>query len=269
MATWECNLLWEEIMQSRLAAAALALSSFLICMDGSSLAVAAEIKLYSTVAFHSVLDELAPQFEKSTANKLTITYGLAAQLAQRITSGEAADVAILTRAGIDALLKGGKIMQKSDATLASASMALAAKTGAPKPDVSTPEAFKRTLLAAKSIATGNPASGGASSVYFSKLLEQMGISEQVKGKLKIAPEGKLSADLVAAGDAEIGAMQTSELSPGTELVGVFPGELNNVTVFAVGLITNASDANAAGTLIKFLESREAGAVYKAKGLYPN
>jgi molybdate transport system substrate-binding protein len=230
---------------------------------------AAEVKLYSTVAFHSVLDELAPKFEKTAENKLAITYGLAAQLGQRIASGEAADVAILTRAGIDALLKAGKIAPKSDATLASANMALAAKAGAPKPDISTPEAFKKTLLAAKSIATGDPAAGGASSVYFSKLLEQIGIAEQVKGKMKIAPQGKLPADLVAAGDAEIGAMQTSELVPGTELVGVFPGELNNVTVFAVGLATNASDANAAGMLIKFLQSREAAAVYKAKGLYPN
>jgi molybdate transport system substrate-binding protein len=216
-----------------------------------------------------VLDELAPQFQKSTDNKLTITYGLAAQLAQRIGAGEAADVALLTRTGIDALAKSGKITPKSDATLASTGMALAVKAGAPKPDISTPEAFKRALLAAKSIATGDPASGGASSVYFSKLLGQMGISEQVKGKMKFAPEGKLPADLVAAGDAEMGAMQTSELVPGTELAGVFPGELNNVTTFAIGLTTNASDPNAAGALIKFLESREAAAVYKAKGMYPN
>ena len=232
-------------------------------------ASAAEVKLYSTVAFQGVLDELAPQFQKATGNKLTITYGLAAQLAQRIQSGEAADVAILTRAGIDTLVKDGKIAAKSDATLASASMALAAKAGAPKPDISTPEAFKRALLAAKSIASGDPAGGGASSVYFSKLLDRMGIAEEVKGKMKIAPSGKLPAALVAAGDAELGAMQTSELLPGTELVGVFPGDLNNVTVFALGLTTNASDTNAAGALITFLESKEAAAVYKAKGLYPN
>ena len=247
----------------RIAAAAVGLLAQL------AIASAAEIKVYSTVAFQSVLDELAPQFQKNTNNKLTITYGLAAQLAQRIESGEPADVALLTRAAIDALLKSGKIAPKSDAALASTNMALAAKAGAPKPDISTPEAFKRTLLAAKSIATGDPATGGASSVYFSKLLVQMGISEQVKDKLKIAPAGKYAANLVAAGDAEIGAMQTSELLPGTELVGVFPGDLNNVTAFAVGLTTNASDTNAAGALIKFLESKEAAAVYKSKGMYPN
>jgi molybdate transport system substrate-binding protein len=230
---------------------------------------AAEIKLYSTVAFRGVLDELGPQFQKASKNKLTITYGLAAQLTQRIASGEAADVAILTRAGIDTLVKDGKITPKYDATLASASMALAVKAGAPKPDISTPEAFKHTLLEAKSIASGDPAAGGASSVYFSKLLERMGISEQVRGKMKFPPAGKYLADLVAAGDAELYTMQTSELPPGTELVGVFPGDLNNVTVFAVGLITSASDTNAAGMLIKFLASQEVAAVYKAKGLYPN
>jgi molybdate transport system substrate-binding protein len=234
-----------------------------------AIASAAEIRLYSTVAFRSVLDQLAPQFQQTTDHRLIITYGLAAQLAQRIGSGEAADVALLTRAGIDALAKDGKIAAKSDATLARTNMALAVKAGTPKPDVSTPEAFKGALLAAKSIATGDPAAGGASSVYFSKLLEQMGISEQVKGKLKIAPQGKFPADLVAAGDAEIGAMQTSELVPGTELVGVFPAELNNVTIFAVGLTTIAIDTDAAGALVKFLESREAAAVYKAKGMYPN
>jgi molybdate transport system substrate-binding protein len=181
----------------------------------------------------------------------------------------------LKSAGLDPVVgvlkraEDGKIAPKSDATLAGANMALAAKAGAPKPDISTPEAFKRTLLAVKSIATGDPAAGGASSVYFCKLLERMGISEQVKGKMKITPAGRYPAELVAAGDAEIGAMQTSELLPGTELVGIFPSDLNNVTVFAVGLTTRAADMNAAGTLIKFLVSKEAAAVYKAQGLYPN
>jgi molybdate transport system substrate-binding protein len=203
---------------------------------------------------------------KGGENKLTITYGLAAQLAQRIASGEAADVAILTRAGIDTLVKDGT---KIGCDACEPSMAVAAKAGAPKPDISAPETFKRTLLEAQSIATGDSAAGGASSVYFANLLERSSISEQVKAKMKIAPAGKLPADLVAAGDAELGVMQTSELVPGTELVGAFPGDLNNVTTFAIGLIANASDKNAAGTLIKFLESREAAAVYKAKGLYPN
>ena len=234
-----------------------------------TVAPAADTKLFSTIAFKSVLDELAPKLQTASGNKVAITFGLAAQLVQRIQSGDAVDVAILTRAGIDILAKDGKIAPSSATTLASTSMALAVKAGAAKPDISTPEAFKRTLLAAKSIATGNPAAGGAASVYFWKLLERMGITEEIKAKAKFAPAGKLSADLIVAGDADLGVMQTSELLPGTELVGVFPGDLNLVTAFGVGLGTAATDTNAANALVRFLKSPEAAVVYKAKGMYPN
>jgi len=232
-------------------------------------ASAADTKLFSTIAFKNVLDELAPKLEKSSGNKVAITYGLAAQLVQSIQSGEAADVAVLTRAGIYTLAKDGKIAPSSVAALASTRMAIAVKAGAPKPEISSPEAFKRALLAAKSIATGDPAAGAASSVYFAKLLERMGIAEQMKAKTKFAPPGKYSADLLVAGDAELGVMQTSELISGTELVGVFPGDLDNVTAFGVGISTTATDTNAANALIKFLKSPEAAALYKSQGMYPD
>jgi molybdate transport system substrate-binding protein len=232
-------------------------------------AVAADIKVYSTVAFQGVLEQLAPQFEKASGNKLAITYGLAAQLVQRVQAGETADVLILTRAGIDALIKDGKIAPGSDVMLAGAGTAVVVKVGASKPDISSPEALKRALLAAKSITYGDPASGGASGVYFGKLLERLGIAEQMKSKTKFPPSGKLAADVLVAGDAELGVMQTSELIPGTELVGTLPGDLNNVTVFGTGLETNSKETNAGAALIKFLQSREAAAVYKAKGLDPS
>jgi molybdate transport system substrate-binding protein len=232
-------------------------------------AAAADIKVYSTVAFQSVLEQLAPQFEKASGNKLAITYGLAVQLVQRVQAGETADVLILTRAGIDALIKDGKIAPGSDVMLAGAGTAVVVKVGASKPDISSPEALKRALLAAKSITYGDPASGGASGVYFGKLLERLGIAEQMKSKTKFPPSGKLAADVLVAGDAELGVMQTSELIPGTELVGTLPGDLNNVTVFGTGLETNSKEASAGAALIKFLQSREAAAVYKAKGLDPN
>ena len=234
-----------------------------------TLASAADTKLLSTVAFKNVLEELTPKLQIASGRNVAITYGLAAQLVQRIQSGEAVDVAILTRSGIDTLAKEGKIAPSSAATLASTSMALAVKSGAAKPDISSPEAFKRTLLSAKSIATGNPAAGGASSVYFAKLLERMGIAEEMKAKTKFAPPGKFAADLVASGDAELGVMQTSELVTGTDLVGVFPGDLNLVTAFGIGLGAAAADTSAANALIRFLKSPEAAAVYKAKGMYPN
>jgi molybdate transport system substrate-binding protein len=232
-------------------------------------AAAADVKLYSTVAFQGVLEQLAPQFEKASSNKLAITYGLAAQLVQRVQAGETADVLILTRAGIDALVKDGKIAPGSGVMLAGAGTALVVKAGASKPDISSPEAFRRALLAAKSITYGDPATGGASGVYFGKLLDRLGIAEQMKSKTKFPPAGKLPADVLVAGDAELGAMQTSELIPGTELVGTLPGDLNNVTVFGAGLAADGKEANAGAALIKFLQSREAAAVYKAKGLDPS
>jgi molybdate transport system substrate-binding protein len=142
-------------------------------------AAAADVKLYSTVAFQGVLEQLAPQFEKASSNKLAITYGLAAQLVQRVQAGETADVLILTRAGIDALVKDGKIAPGSGVMLAGAGTALVVKAGASKPDISSPEAFRRALLAAKSITYGDPATGGASGVYFGKLLDRLGIAEQM------------------------------------------------------------------------------------------
>jgi molybdate transport system substrate-binding protein len=232
-------------------------------------AAAADIKVYSTVAFQGVLEQLAPQFEKASGNKLTIAYGLAAQLVQRIQAGETADVLILTRAGIDALVKDGKIAPGSDVMLAGAGTAVVVKAGASKPDISSPEALKRALLSAKSITYGDPASGGASGVYFGKLLERLGIAEQMKSKTKFPPAGKLAADILVAGDAEIGVMQTSELIPGTELVGTLPGDLNNVTVFGIGRGTNVKETNASAALMKFLQSQEAAAVYRAKGLDPS
>lgn len=232
-------------------------------------AAAADIKIYSTIAFQGVMEQLAPQWEKASGNKLTITYGLAAQLVQRVQSGDTADVLILTRAGIDALVKDGKIASGSDVNLASAGTAVAVRAGASKPDISSPEAFKRTLLDAKSITYGNPANGGASGVYFGKLLERLGLAEQMKSKTKFPTAGKYAADILAAGDAELGVMQTSELIPGTELVGTLPGDLNSVTMFGAGLGANATEASAGNALIKFLKSREAGAVYKAKGLDPS
>src|SRR5450759_2074581 len=139
---------------------------------------AAEIKVFSTIGVQAALEELAPKFEKASGHKLAITWATAAVLVKRVQAGEAADLLILTRQSLDALVKDGKASADSDATFASSGMAVVVKKGATKPDMSTAEAFKRTLLAAKSIAYSNPEYGGASGVYFAKLLERMGIADQ-------------------------------------------------------------------------------------------
>ena len=235
-----------------------------------TLAAAAELKVYSTIGVQGAVEQLVPQFEKASGHKLAITWGTAAMLVKRIEGGEAADVVILTRGGIDALAKEGKVMPGTEVTLASSGIAVAVKAGAPKPNISTPEALKQALLNAKFIAYSDPAAGGASGVYFAKLLERMGIADQMKAKTKYPPLGGNSASLLITGEAELAIQQTPEVMyvAGAEVIGQLPGDLNNVTVFAAGIGVDSKNTNAAKALISMLHSPEAAAVFRAKGLDP-
>src|ERR1700681_116356 len=162
----------------------------------------AELVVFSTIGVRSAAELLFAQFEQASGHKLAVTWGTAPMLVKRIEGGETADVLILSRAGIDALRKQGKIAPASDVTLASSGVAIAVKAGAPKPDISTPDALKQTLLKTKSIAYSEPSAGGASGVYFAKLLERMGIAEAMKPKTKYPPAGGFSGELLITGEAE-------------------------------------------------------------------
>jgi molybdate transport system substrate-binding protein len=245
-----------------------AIAAFLLAQ--ATFASAAEIKIYSTIGVQAALEELTPKFEKASGHKLAITWGTAAMLVKRVQGGETVDLLVLTRQGLDALVKDGKAAAGSDATFASSGMAVVVKKGASKPDISTPEAFKQALLTAKSIAYSNPAAGGASGVYFAKLLERMGIAEQMKTKTKYPPAGGNSANLVVSGEADLAIQQEPEVMAvaGVDVVGPLPGNLNNITVYAAGVGTGTKEADAARSLIKFLHSPEAAAVFKARGLNP-
>jgi molybdate transport system substrate-binding protein len=147
-------------------------------------------------------------------------------------------------------------------------MAVVVKTGAPKPDISTPDAYKQTLLKAKSIAYSNPASGGASGVFFAKSLDRMGIADQMKAKIHHPPPSGNSANLVVSGEAELAIQQEPEVMSvtGVDVIGPPPGDLNNITTYSAGVGPDSKDPNAAKALIKFLQTPEAAAVYKARGL---
>ncbi|MGC1253654.1 MAG: substrate-binding domain-containing protein [Xanthobacteraceae bacterium] len=153
----------------------------------------AELSVYSTIGVRSAAEELFHNFEKASGHKLAVTWSTAPTLVKRIEGGEIADVLILSRAGIDQLKNQGKIAPGSDVTLAGSGVAIAVKAGAPKLDISTPEALKRALLACKSIAYSEPSAGGASGVYFAKLRERMSIAEAMKPKTKYPPAGGFSA----------------------------------------------------------------------------
>jgi molybdate transport system substrate-binding protein len=237
----------------------------------AALANAAEINVYSTIAMRGALEQLVPQFQKQSGQTIALTWGTAALLTRRIAAGEPADVAILTRANIDALAKDGKIAPGSDATLASSGIAIAIKAGAPKPDISTPEALKQTLLDAKSVAYSDPSAGGASGVYFATLLDKLGIADAMKAKTRHPSAGGNSARLVASGEAALAVQQKSEIMSvtGVDIVGLLPGDLNKITEFAAGVTAGSKSPDAGKALIKFLQSPDALKVFEASGFGPS
>jgi molybdate transport system substrate-binding protein len=227
----------------------------------------AELVVFSTIGVRSAAEPLFAQFDKAS-HKLAVTWGTAPMLVKRIEAGDSADVVVLSRAGIDALNKLGKIAPGTDTTLASSGVGIAVKAGAPKPDISSPEALKRTLLAAQSIAYSEPSAGGASGVYFAKLLERMGIAEQMKPKTKYPPPGGFSANLLMSGEAELAVQQKPELLhvDGAEVIGLLPGDLNVVTEFAVAIMVGSKNGEPGKALIKMLHSPDAISVFRSKGL---
>jgi molybdate transport system substrate-binding protein len=167
------------------------------------------------------------------------------------------------------LEKAGKLMPGGLTPVASTAVSLAVRAGAPKPDISTADALKKTLLAAKSIVYADPAKGGASGVYFAQVIERLGIADQLKSKTILVP-GAQSADVVAKGEAELGVGQASEIVPvaGAELLGPLPGALASTTVFTGAIGASAKSTEAAKALFHFLASPDAKAVLKAKGFAP-
>jgi molybdate transport system substrate-binding protein len=248
-------------------AIAVAAGAATLALLGAGSAGAAELKLQVSNALKSSMEELAPQFEKASGNKLSITFGAAAEIKTAIEKGAPVDLAILTSGVTDDLIKEGKLTAAGRADIARAGAGVAARKGAPKPDISTTEAFKHTLLEAKSIAY---VAAGATAPYILSVFDRLGIADQVKPKLKPQPTSNPAAKAVANGEAELGITQISEILPytGAELIGPMPPELQLYTVFPAAVAANTKEADAAKALIKFLTAPAAVAVLKSKGLSP-
>ncbi len=243
--------------------------SLLTTSLNEAIAGAAEIKVLTSVALRSAFSDLAPRFEHATGDKLVIGFGLIADVRQRVLAGETADVIILSRPVMDDLERKKRIVPGSVVDVAATAVAVAARRGAAKPDISTVAAFRRTLLNAKSVVYADPAKGGASGVYFVEVLERLGISEQMKSKAILVP-GAQAAEVVASGKAELGIGQTSEIVPvaGAELVGPFPAELGRLTVFSAGVGIASTSSKDATALIRFLTAESAARVFRANGFEP-
>jgi molybdate transport system substrate-binding protein len=231
---------------------------------------ATELKLLSSIGLQTVMEDLGPKFERTTGHKLTITFDTTGGLIKRVQGGETADVVVIPRQGIDSFVKDGKIAPDNVIVVARSGIGVAVRKGAPRPDISSPEALKRTLLAAKSITYSNPADGGASGVHFAKVLDQLGISNEMKPRTVFLSKQGPVAVLVANGEAEIAVHQFQELIQvaGIEIVGPLPGNLQDTVVFSAAIMGSAKDPAASKALIDFLCTSEAAAVMKAKGIEP-
>lgn len=230
-----------------------------------------EIKVMTSGAFTAALLDVAPQFERTNHMKIETFFGASMgnapdSIPNRLQRGEPVDVVILAAGALDELIKEGKVVPGSRTDLARSSIGMVVRAGAPKPDISSVEALKRTLLAAKSIAFSASASG----VYLSKeLFPRLGIADQIAGKCKRIESGPVGA-VVARGDAEIGFQQIAELRPvpGIDYVGPLPPEVQKVTIFSAGVAVGAKKPDAARALIKFLVSPALVPAITKTGLEP-
>ena len=237
----------------------------------SSIAGAAEISLFSPLAMKGAMPEVVAQFEKSSPHKVKVEYGTVGALFDRLQKDEGADVAIVSGPRLDDLLKQGKIVGGSRADIAKVGIGLFVRAGAPKPDIVSVDAFKRTLLAAKSVSYGDPAAGGVSGVHMAGLVDRLGIAADMKPKTKLFANSHAVLEAVAKGEAEIGIGLTSDVAllPGVDLVGALPGEVQNFTLYAAGIPASSKQADAGKAFIQFLSSPIGRAVLKAKGFEPH
>ncbi len=246
--------------------ATIALGLALLGNTAGSTARAAELKLLSASALHPAIDALIPDFEKSSGHKVTVAYGTAGAVADRVQKGDAADIVISSVPMIDRLQAQGKIVAGDRVIIAKVGVGAFVRKGATKPDIGSADAFKRSMLAAKSIAYPDPAGGGASGIYVASLLERLGIAAEMKSKTKLSTLETLYAS-IASGDVEIGFNQVSEIlaQPTIELVAPLPSEIQNYTQFAPGVVTGSGQTDAARALVTFRYSPAAKTVLRAKG----
>jgi molybdate transport system substrate-binding protein len=251
------------------------LRAFLLGLAGALLlsgaADAAEVRVMISGGMTAAYNALVPEFERLTGNKVLTAYGPSMgttvnAIPVRLERGEPADVLIMVGYALGDLVKQGKVVANSRVDLVKSPIGIAVKSGAPKPDISSADAVKHALLAAKSVAYSDSASG----VYVStEMFARLGIADAMKDKARQIPADPV-AGVVARGDAEIGFQQISEMLPvpGVDIVGPLPAELQKITVFSAGIASVSREPDAGNALIKFLGSPAASAAIVKSGMEP-
>ncbi len=246
--------------------AAIAIFTLMLLLGQGLAAEAAEVKVLCASATRRVMNEISPQFERATGHELLIKFETVGLLKRQIDGDETFDISIPTPSLIDDLVKEGKIAAGTRTDIGRSGLGVYVRTGAPKPDISSADAFKRTMLNAKSISYSKE---GASSIYLVGLFKRLGIAEQMKSKTKFSPSGQ-AAQFVVDGAAEVGLAVISAIEPvrGAELLGPFPAELQSYIGYTAGVGVGAKEGEAGKALIKFLKGPAAVPVIKAKGMEP-
>ena len=225
---------------------------------------AADIKVMASTGVSAMFQQLLPVFERNTGHKVLISYDTSNIILRKIQAGDTADLVVLTAPLIEQLTQQGRIVPGSRVDLARSGIGVAIRAGAPRPDISSVEAFKQFLLQARSVTY---TATGASGLYFASVTEKLGIAPQIKAKA-ITPAGGIVAELVAKGEAELGIQMISELQgvPGTVYLGPLPTEIQLFTVFSAGLFAGSAQVAPAKALAEFLTSADAIKVYQAAGM---
>ena len=228
---------------------------------------AADITGLAVVPLRTSFNVLVPQFEAASGHKVKITYGGSSDLSRQLTAGEPFDVAFVWPAMVERLIKEGKMVPDSRTEIARVGIGVAVRKGAPKPDISTTAAFKRTLLNAASV---SHSAEGASGTYFKALLERLGIAAEMQPKLRPQQGGPLVVGPVARGEAEMAVITIPfvALEPGADLVGPLPDELQDYVVYTAGIGAHTAQSDAARALLRHLTSPAAASVFRTNGLDP-
>jgi molybdate transport system substrate-binding protein len=228
---------------------------------------AADIKVLAGSAVQPVMLELIPKFEQASGHKVTFDYGTVGGMADRVLKGEAADVAIVSGPQAEHLQKEGKIVAGSRRDFAKTGVGVFVRKGAPKPDIGSLDAFRRTVLAAKSIGYNDPAAGAPVSLYLIGAFERMGIAALMTPKTVAFKQRSERFEAVARGDVELGFNQLSEIvaAPGVDLVGPLPAEIQNYTVLSAGIVTASRQRDTAAALIGFISSPAAAELMLTRG----
>lgn len=226
-----------------------------------------EITVLCSGAAKAALTELKPLFERITGNALVLSFNTTGAVFNRIASGEAIDVVITASASIDDLVRQGYLTEGSAVEVARSGIGAVVQKGKPKPDISTPQAFKAALLHATTVAFTNPTSGGASGISVARILDHLGIAEQISAKTIFGDGGPIAV-IVARGEASLGMHQIPELLGhlGVDYVGPLPPELQSYTHVAAAIPLRVKELNGAKALIQFLKTNDALAIMRSKGM---